>query len=109
MTTTSERASYEFCLDGDTTTSIFAITGRGTAFSEKLPINQLAEDTILLIEVRDSHIHWMAPGDFVIDELSGMSPWDAGFGCRVAEGPLDDLDRLRKEVREYVDELQPTA
>lgn len=27
----------------------------------------------------------------------------------MAEGPLDDLERLRQDMREFADELQPTA
>ncbi|MSR56846.1 MAG: hypothetical protein EXS05_04145 [Planctomycetaceae bacterium] len=34
---------------------------------------------------------------------------DPSLFATMAEGPLEDLGRLRKEVSEYVDELQPTA
>jgi len=45
-----------------------------------------------------------------LDDLrETVLPKDPQLFATMAEGPLDDLDRLRKEVREYVDELQPTA
>jgi hypothetical protein len=34
---------------------------------------------------------------------------DPKLFATMAEGPLEDLGRLRKEVHEYVDELQPTV
>jgi hypothetical protein len=45
-----------------------------------------------------------------LDDLrENVLPKDPGLFATMAEGPLDDLDRLRKQIREYVDELQPTA
>ena len=48
-------------------TKMFAITGPGTAFGDgeqELPhsLDELDDDTILVVEVRDSGVHWMAPG-----------------------------------------------
>lgn len=49
-------------------TNVMAITGPGTAFDEGRPwaMDELPADTILLAEVRDSGVHWMAPGDLDI-------------------------------------------
>jgi hypothetical protein len=45
-----------------------------------------------------------------LDDLKeNVLPNDPSLFATMAEGPLEDLERLRKEVREYVDELQPTA
>lgn len=45
-----------------------------------------------------------------LDDLKeNVLPKDPTLFATMAEGPLEDLERLRKEVREYVDELQPTA
>ena len=45
-----------------------------------------------------------------LDDLKeNVLPKDPTLFATMAEGPLDDLERLRKEVRKYVDELQPTA
>lgn len=45
-----------------------------------------------------------------LDDLKEtVLPKDPGLFATLAEGPLDDLERLRKELRECVDELQPTA
>lgn len=54
-----------------TETSAFAICGPGTAFGDgdtELPrsLEDIDEDTILVVEVRNSGIHWMEPGDFDI-------------------------------------------
>jgi hypothetical protein len=53
-------------------TSVFAIVGPGTAFdpSRKVPISELNEDTILAMEVVNSGVHWMQPGDYSIQKLA---------------------------------------
>ncbi len=43
------------------------------------------------------------------DLRENVLPRDPNLFATLAEGPLDDLERLRMEVREYVDELQPTG
>jgi hypothetical protein len=53
------------------TTNVVAITGPGTAFEEgkvvRLP--ELDRDTILAIEIAETDILWMEPGDISIDEV----------------------------------------
>ncbi|NLY00935.1 MAG: hypothetical protein GXY83_33000 [Rhodopirellula sp.] len=45
-----------------------------------------------------------------LDDLKeNVLPKDPKLFAAMAEGPLQDLDRLREEVREYVDHLQPIA
>lgn len=50
---------------------MFAVTGPGTAFGDgkhERPhsLNEMDADTLLVVEVRNSGLHWMAPGDFDI-------------------------------------------
>jgi hypothetical protein len=50
---------------------IFAITGPATAFGEAgvdtpHSLDDVPDDTILLVEVANSGVHWMQPGDFDI-------------------------------------------
>lgn len=45
-----------------------------------------------------------------LDDLKKtVLPNDPNLFATMAEAPLEDLERLRKEVREYVDELQPAG
>lgn len=45
-----------------------------------------------------------------LDDLKeNVLPHDPNLFATLAEGPLEDLGRLRQEVHEYVDDLQPTA
>jgi len=52
-------------------TNLMAITGRGTAFEEDRAVRlaDLDRDTILLIEVANSGIHWMEPGDVDVEAV----------------------------------------
>lgn len=52
-------------------TNLFAIAGEGTAFNPKTPIkcSEVDNDVILVMDVADSGIHWMEPGDFDVSEL----------------------------------------
>jgi hypothetical protein len=54
------------------TTNIVAITGPGTAFDGDRPrrLEEIDDDTILAIEIVNSDIHWMEPGDLDVRELS---------------------------------------
>src|SRR5262249_46601631 len=47
-------------------TNIFAITGPGTAFEpgKQVRLKDLPGSLILIVEVRNSGVHWMQPGDF---------------------------------------------
>ena len=45
-----------------------------------------------------------------LDDLkNNVLPQDPKLFATMAEAPLEDLDRLRKEVNEFVHELEPTA
>ena len=52
-------------------TRVVAITGPGTAFGygrveAPASLDDIDVDTVLLVEIRDSGLHWMEPGDFDI-------------------------------------------
>jgi hypothetical protein len=58
------------------TTNVFAITGPDTAFESgddprfsKYRLRDVPADCILLMEVADSHTHWMEPGDYNVADL----------------------------------------
>jgi len=101
-------------LDGEHT-YIVAITGPDTFFDEVKNLGPTAfdEDTIVLVEVRNSGIHWMQPGDLSIESMpktidpseglgiSGNLP--GGFHVAFADGqawflsndvPFEDLQRF---------------
>ncbi len=56
-------------------TNVFAITGQGTAFDSntKTTLEELPGDLMILIEVANSGIHWMAPGDIHFDDISAST------------------------------------
>lgn len=62
-------------------TNVFAITGPGTAFDEEnvIALWEIPDDTILLMEVQNSGVHWMQPGDFDIRDMAASIP-EQGFG-----------------------------
>ena len=56
-------------------TSIYAITGLGTAFGDgktnrPMTIESVPGSTVLIAEVAASGHHWMAPGDFDVQNIS---------------------------------------
>lgn len=69
-------------------TNILAITGAGTAFPG-ISATRLAEfqdgpeNTILIAEIADQRVPWLAPIDLSIDEAirDWSGPQDAGIGC----------------------------
>lgn len=66
-------------------TTIFAITGPGTAWGDgdSEPPHHLVElpnDVILFVEVRNSGVHWMQPGDFDIRTMPRTLNADDGRG-----------------------------
>lgn len=96
-------------------TGMLAITGPGTVFDDESPRNRydIPDDTILLLPVRDSGIHWMQPGDFQIDTMprtinaedgQGISSdFSDGFHVAFADGtvwflsnrvPFDELEKF---------------
>lgn len=45
-----------------------------------------------------------------LDDLrENVLPRDPALFATMAEGPLDDLERIRKEIRDHIDHLQPSA
>ena len=58
-------------------TCIFAITGAGTSFGDGVQVpkslRDLDDDTVLCVEIRNSKLHWMAPGDFDIRTMPTTS------------------------------------
>ena len=97
-----------YCFDDKTQlqTNVVAVTGPGTAFSAKdVSWTDLDYDTILLVEIADSGIHWMEPGDLDIRHItSELTAGLDGAGVHVgfADGEvwlLDaavPIDRLRE-------------
>ncbi|MBS0266410.1 MAG: hypothetical protein JSS02_31050 [Planctomycetes bacterium] len=96
-------------------TTILAVTGPGTVFGDgtSIPLTDAPGAAIVLVEVRNSTVHWMAPGDFDIrtmphtindpvgQGISGQSP--LGFHVAFADGevwllsndtPFEDLSRF---------------
>jgi hypothetical protein len=70
-----------------TSTCAFAITGPGTAFGdgdteEPRSLEEIDGDTILVVEVRNSGLHWMAPGDFDIRTMP--TTIDDPDGCGIS-------------------------
>jgi len=63
----TNRSMHSTGSDDDTTT-ILAITGPGTVFGDgtPTPLKGAPGNTIALVEVRNSGIHWMSPKDFDI-------------------------------------------
>jgi hypothetical protein len=56
-------------------TSYVLVTGKGTAFdgSSAVTLDEIAdgpENTLLAVEIANSHIHWMQPRDLPIDQIS---------------------------------------
>lgn len=90
---------------GSTNTNVMAISGHGTAFDGDGPmrLDDIDSDTILVIEIADSGVHWMEPGDLAIDQVpETITRGVEGLGVHVlfADGsvkmlspdvPLEDL------------------
>jgi hypothetical protein len=89
-------------------TNVVAITGPGTAFDgdRVVRLRDLDSDTILAIEIANSGIHWMEPGDLPIDQVpESITLGVEGYGVHVlfADGavwmlrpevPLEDLRKF---------------
>lgn len=105
-------------------TNVVAVTGPGTAFDPDAArkLSDLDSDTILVVETRNSGIHWMEPGDFdvetmprSINHLSGRGvsgTCAGGFHVAFADGaawflsesiPFEDLRKffLVQEAKLY--------
>ena len=73
-------------------TNIVAVHGPGTAFDEstQLRFRDLPGDLIVLVELRDSGVHWMAPGDLdVRDVTAKVTQGVDGSGLNVAFNDQD--------------------
>lgn len=94
----------------DLWTNIFAVIGPGTAFDRR-SLRHVDSDTILLVETRNSHVHWMQPGDLHIETIPSKIGVDgricgvfrAGFHVAFADGevwylrhsvPFEDLRKF---------------
>ena len=76
-----------------TITRAFAITGPGTAFgngnTEKpRSLAEIDADTIIVVEVANSGLHWMAPGDFDVRDMPQTinDPAGRGISSRYKDG-----------------------
>lgn len=76
-----------------TTTHAFAITGPGTAFGDgntekPRSLAEIEADTIIVVEVANSGLHWMAPGDFDIRDMPQTinDPSGRGISSRHKDG-----------------------
>lgn len=68
-----------------TITRAFAITGPGTAFGDgdaekPRSLAEIDPDTIIVVEVANSGLHWMAPGDFDVRDMPQTINDPAGLG-----------------------------
>ena len=89
-------------------TNVVAVTGPGTPLGsdKRFALADIDQDTILAIEVKESGLHWMEPGDVDIRALpDGLTEGLDGDGVHVLfadasvwflskEVPLDDLKRF---------------
>jgi hypothetical protein len=85
-----ELAPDEYCSFGNTNTNVMAVIGEGTAFDpnrKRLSIHDFPNDLILIVEVNNTGVHWMQPGDLSVTEL-GIALSTSGNG--IALGTSDD-------------------
>lgn len=79
-----QKTPSSFCRAPSQMTVVFGVTGPGTAFAEYAGLfgdeDEIEGDAILLVEVRNSQTHWMAPGDFDIRYLPRTINDDNGYG-----------------------------
>jgi len=64
---TAAKGEFDFTRNAaEDATTILAITGPGTVFDEgaSTPLKSAPTNAIVLVEVRNSGIHWMSPRDF---------------------------------------------
>ena len=121
-------ASYErfrrerppwLCFSGNSYTSVMAVCGRRTAFEvPERRIGPLRKDLLLIVEVRQTHVHWMEPIDLdleelehgrTLDQIKPSSDLEDGFFIGFADGTVW---RLRSTIPlktlldfAYVDEV----
>jgi len=100
--------SWENDVPESLNTNVVAITGPGTAFNGDRPIRiqDIPPNTILAIEIAESGIHWMEPGDLPIDQVpDSITQGMEGDGVHVLfadasvwilrpDVPLEDLKKF---------------
>ena len=107
-------AQSPFCVGQDNMTkerldtTIFAVTGPGTAFDPQRTyrLSDLPGNLILLVDIAHSHTHWMAPGDLDVEHVpESLTKGLDGLGVCVAfadgavvflrhDVPLSDLKKF---------------
>ena len=68
----AEQAPEKYCFFGNADTNVMAVVGDGTAFDankERPAIRDLPKDLILIVEVKNTCVHWMEPGDLAVTEI----------------------------------------
>lgn len=76
----------KYCFLTDADTNVMAVIGDGTAFppDSRLRASDLPNDLILIIEVQNTGIHWMAPGDLdVVQVAKALSRKNDNQGVRL--------------------------
>jgi hypothetical protein len=72
-----------FCVDDNPNTFVYAVVGKGSAFDwtvKQFPVEEIEHDTIVLVGVRYSKVHWVQPGDFdITNDRSTLSPGLTGY------------------------------
>ena len=55
--------------DDNLTTNVYLVVGKGSAFDwtvKQFPVEEIVHDTIVLVGIRNSKVHWIQPGHFDI-------------------------------------------
>jgi prepilin-type processing-associated H-X9-DG protein len=130
-----QQAVHVYCCPSDSggptsqTTNYMVITGKGTLFEDdkSVKIQEIKDgtfDTILVVEVTGSGVHWAEPKDLSVDELSlpsgsGKSPSSrhpGGFSAAFGDGSVRFLtsDTPSSQLRAMVEvdiegRAQPSA
>jgi len=79
----------KYCFSGTCETNVMAVIGKGTAFEKgkRFLRQDLPRDLILIIEVRDTGVHWMAPVDLDVAKLGNIL---SGKESRISLGTRKD-------------------
>lgn len=73
---------------GSKETSVFAVTGPGSAFDEStvMDVQHMPADLVLFADVYDSNTHWMQPGDFNSSTIPNEIRVERGIGSKDYSG-----------------------